>query len=47
MISINKISLKIKTSFSAIRASFVKLWKDDGTSAIANPWNDANTWSDS
>jgi hypothetical protein len=45
MLSINRISLKIKTTFSAIRSTF-SLWLDDGSGAINNPWNDSDTWSE-
>ncbi len=48
MLSLNKLSLKIKSSFAALSAvrAFFDLWLDDGSGGINTPWNDAATWSE-
>ncbi len=48
MLSLNQISLKIKSTFTALRTTFVfiQLWLDNGTGAINDPWNDLDTWSE-
>lgn len=46
MLSLNQISTKIKSTFTALRTVFDKLWLDNGTGAINDPWNDLDTWSE-
>jgi len=46
MLSLNTISLKIKSTFTALRTVLTSFWLDNGTGAINDPWNDSDTWSE-